>query len=499
MRRLCFKCTFLSDVVLQATSNTEGKSVPLDFIPGSNFLGMVAARGGYTSFGKDAFEVFHSGKVRFGDAHPLIGNTRTDKVPLSWHMKKGASLRRLLSGNEPGEIYNIHFVDSDQYTELINKGIQLQQQRNGYVTSAGQFASASYAYAQKSARDREKRRSKDQAMFGYFALPKGTEWSFWVEIDDEISDDTERRLVELLEQSNRLGKSRSAQYGHVRIERIENIEPAFSEDLKPTEDSHLYLYAQSRLALVNAEGFNTFEPTVKGLGLDENCVIDWSRSNIRYGRYSPYVSVRHNHDPERMFVEKGSVIAVKIPEGFDVQTYRDTIAGGVGLYVSEGFGKILINPDVVTCKTFNPEAVSSPKNEGSSTLSNSTLNDWLELKREKEQNDFALLHEVTAFINGDPSLVQGKKSQWGQIRALCNQASNSEELYGLLFDETQQNGHPRGFLKHGKAKEKWQPKLIDAIQERYEKNKENFLAFMKLLSIYAPKEDDKAAQGGENG
>ena len=37
MKEISFKVTFLSDIILQSSSNTEGKVDVLDFIPGGNF------------------------------------------------------------------------------------------------------------------------------------------------------------------------------------------------------------------------------------------------------------------------------------------------------------------------------------------------------------------------------------------------------------------------------------------------------------------------------
>ena len=65
MRELRFEITFKSPVILQASSNTQGKMSSLEFIPGSAFLGMVASR--YDDF-SDPFKIFHSGAVKFCDA-----------------------------------------------------------------------------------------------------------------------------------------------------------------------------------------------------------------------------------------------------------------------------------------------------------------------------------------------------------------------------------------------------------------------------------------------
>ena len=83
MSVLQFKCTLLTDVILNQKAATEGPNTTLDFIPGSNFLGIVANK--YQTFAEAgmAMEVFHSGNVRFGDAHPSNSDFRGLKVPAS--------------------------------------------------------------------------------------------------------------------------------------------------------------------------------------------------------------------------------------------------------------------------------------------------------------------------------------------------------------------------------------------------------------------------------
>ena len=43
MEIMKFKCTLLSDIILSQNSSTKGNQYSLDFIPGNNFLGIVAA------------------------------------------------------------------------------------------------------------------------------------------------------------------------------------------------------------------------------------------------------------------------------------------------------------------------------------------------------------------------------------------------------------------------------------------------------------------------
>ncbi len=163
MKALVFQVALKSDIVLPASSNTEGKVDTLDFIAGSNFLGMVAKN--YDKFAS-SFDVFHSGKVRFGDGHILkYGKTQTYKIPYSCVYKK--------SDIEAKKIYNYHKLEEKDFEPEDKGGLgQLKQLRNGYITEELDEVFVNYTYSQKSARDKEKRTSKEGQMYRYTALKK---------------------------------------------------------------------------------------------------------------------------------------------------------------------------------------------------------------------------------------------------------------------------------------------------------------------------------------
>jgi hypothetical protein len=131
----------------------------------------------------------------------------------------------------------------------------------------------------------------------------------------------------------------------------------------------------------------------------------------------------------------------------------------------------------------------APNNKG-------TISKWLREQQEREKQNYKLLRELKEFIQKYKKEVKNKKSQWGQIRSLCSAFVDSDNLYEALFSEKMVNNHKEGFLLHGQAKDKWDKKLIDALKDRYKEDMESYHAFIKLLSIYAPKEDDK--KGADN-
>ena len=485
MIRLNFICEFESDIVLHSSSNTEGKVERFNYIAGSNFLGMVASNSGYKSFKKDAFELFHSGVVRFGDGHIVLNEQKTFHAPFSWFAPKGYSLKEAVKKDR---LYNNHFLTPIEYEKFISDGEQLKQQRGSFITKSGEVAKIDTLYRQKSAYDKKSRRSKNSSMFGYYALKKGTKWAFEVELDNPKYKD---EIIKLLESANRLGKSRSAEYGRVNIAFVDEKEERLPQILTPIEikeKHYIFLYAYSRLALTDRYGVNSYQPTLESLGL-EGKKIDWSKSQIRTSRYTPFVSVRHNRDPERLIIDKGSVIAVEVKKDFDVANYSQKIEKGVGLYLSEGHGKVIVNPTFLTQKKPKFEETNSSETKEESK-NGGVVNSWLKTQQDEEQRAYKVLKAVKDFIKENAKDIKNKKSQWGQIRSMCSAFIESDKLYNELFSEEIINNHKKGFLLHGQAKDKWSEKLIKALKEKYSEEIE-YHTFIKLLSIYAPKIDDK--------
>jgi hypothetical protein len=488
MIRLNFICEFKSDIVLHSSSNTEGKVDIFDYIAGSNFLGMVARD--YGDFG-DAFKVFHSGAVRFGDGHIMKDNKETFQVPFSWFAPKDISLEKAL---EDKDLYNEHFLAKEEYDKFVQDNKQPKQQRVGFITANGELAKIAHNYRQKSAYDKKNRRSKDSSMFGYYSLPKGTKWAFSVEMDNGTYKD---KIIELLEKSKRLGKSRSAEYGRVGItyvgEDSKNSVPQTIKPIKIDNKHYIFLYAKSRLALTN-KGINSYKFDLESLKLGESEKIACDKSHIRTSRYTPYVAIRDNRDPERLVIDKGSVIAIEVKEDFDVKSYINKTDRGLGLYLSEGHGKVIVNPIFLTDKQPN---FAKSKDENTQTekitFKEGDITNWLKEQKQKESKNYELLKSVKEFIKQYQKEIKNKKSQWGQIRSLCNANITSQALYDALFSEEIVNNHKKGFLLHGQAQNKWSGNLINALKEKYNE-KIDYHAFIKLLSIYAPKEDDK----GEN-
>ena len=192
-------------------------------------------------------------------------------------------------------------------------------------------------FAIKSAYNNELRRSKDEAMYGYQSLEAGMEFCFEVEFEDA-------KLVELVKKSlmgkRTIGRSKTAQYGQVDISEVPNYTIGFKEE-HAIESDRTYLYAESRLLFLDDNGQPVIRMDGKAYGM-EGANVDLKRSQIRTFRYSPYNFKRQSRDADRFGIEKGSVICLN--RNIEEQEKAE-IKKGIGLYLNEGFGKMLVNPE----------------------------------------------------------------------------------------------------------------------------------------------------------
>ena len=459
MRQRDFKVTFLSDIVLHGSSNSEGNIETLDYITGSSFLGMVAKN--YDEFAKtfDTFDIFHSGKVRFGEATPYFENKTTYKVPFCFFSPKLDSDKK--------EVKNNHFIDYDNQTELDK---QYKQIRSGYITSNFDYINLDHTYSQKAAYDKENRKSKDSSMFGYKAIKKGATWKFTIKFDKDLDEKIEKQVVENILGEKYLGKSKTAQYGKILIEELKDFKEENLENLNPKEIT--YVYINSSLALFNANGMPTFEPTIENLGLT-NASINWEKTQIRTKKYTSYNFKRQTNDYTRLVIEKGSVIALKNVSNEDINILKN----GIGGYLNEGYGEVLINPSFLLKEgsfSLNKTEKKEVKLDIQKEKVDDVLISFLGNKKESKNKTYTLGEEVQEFIEDNKAKFEKvSKSQWGQIRMLVQFNPKNRDYVEKIKD----------FITHGTSKKQWEnaEKTLFSILDTKD------MEFIKLLSMMMPK------------
>ena len=447
MKILKFKCELLSEVILNQKAASEGPNKTLDFIPGSCFLGIVASGDNYDKFDKEgkAWEIFHSGKVRCGDAHPSKGDVRGMKIPASMFYPK------LKKPSE--ELYIHHAVPNLDSDEIKKK--QLKQCRNGFYTFVNDEAKevkTETNFAIKSRYDREKRRSKDEQMFGYESLRKGLALYFEVEVETDASAE---EIKEALVGNKRVGRSRTAQYGLVEITPFDFEEVGCG---KP-QNNQVTVYADSLLVFLDDYGLPTCQPTAEQLGLPKGSKIIWEKSQIRTFQYAPWNFKRQCFDTDRCGIEKGSVFVVEASSCPDVPKY-------VGSYNNEGLGRVIYNPFFLEAEEDGKAKLKivtdqeeKPKQEAKE-LGGSLLLNYIRMQKETEDAEEEVYERVNVWIKLHKPKFEGDlfASQWGHIREIAMRHEKKEAIMNELFDKkTERNGKmiPDAYLTHGVAADKW--------------------------------------------
>lgn len=466
MKTLKFKCELLTDVILNVKSASEGANSTLDFIPGGCFLGIVAGELYSKISNEEAMLIFHSGKVRFGDAHPSDGSQRALRIPACFYYAKGDSIK--------DNCYIHHCIeDAKKIKAKSGAQAQLKQSRSGFYVmseSEGHEVKTSKSFAIKSAYDREERRSKDSAMYGYESLDRGLELLFSVEVDeDNLAEVVSKALVG----EKRVGRSRTAQYGLVNITEYDY------DDVKSIQssDGQVVVYADSRLIFLDGNGQPTFRPEAKDLGVEGGEIV-WEKSQIRTFQYAPWNYKRQCYDTDRCGVEKGSVFVI---EGVNIS---DIQSGYIGSYNNEGFGKVIYNPEFIQSTGENgmskckfPEADKSSEEENTATC-NGPLFKYLVKQKERKGSKQKVYDRVEGF---DDSLFKGKEkfaSQWGAIRSIALRMKDDEKLKDAIED----------YISRGVKAEDWDGNRKKALINFMKTNKETLWeSIINLASEMAKK------------
>ncbi|HFD17049.1 MAG TPA: hypothetical protein ENJ38_12205 [Rhodospirillales bacterium] len=442
MHRACLEIELLEDCVFSARAATEGGHESLDRIPGAALLGAAAARL-YAGLGTEAFTAFHSGRLRFGDGLPLApSGAAAWPVPRAWHHPKNAALTG--DDNRLRKDLLFNFTIRNEIPEQEGRRIQPKQLRQGHVTGYGEWVRPRRDLRLKTAIEATTGRAAEGQLFGYDALHRGQVFRAWIEADETVDAALFERVVEALTNEVLLGRSRSAEYGRARIARVE-AEPPRPGD--PAPDGRLRLWLLSDLALVDAQGQPTLQPTPGHFGLDGGEIL-WDRTFLRARRYSPWNAARGGFDRERLVLEAGSVLTIAPSPGYDREALIERLARGVGRHREAGLGRFWLDPPLLAD---DQPAFAAPPEPAAADAKPTAPPDhplvaWLQdqgsgwkLVAEREADRFVedyfdTIKKARRFGGIAKDAVFGpSRSQWGQVLATAR-ACRGNTLHGALFN-----------------------------------------------------------------
>lgn len=487
MKTNYYTCTLKSDIVLNSSLATEGNMSSLDYIPGSNFLGIVASKIYDKLENEKALDLFHNGKVKFGDATISKDKQHSLPMPFSYFMDK---MEKKIGENP---IYIHHLIDRENRPKKKdNKTVaQLKQMRGGYLLANHQIVKeVAKTFSLKSAQDRETRNSKEGAMFGFDAIEKGQEFIFSITFEkDEYITIVNSALIGV----QRLGKSKNAEYGQVDIQEITYVKAVISVQ----HEGFNLVYAQSNLYIIDEFGQATLQPTAIDLGIASG-QINWEKSQVRAFSYSPWNGKRKTSSTQRHCIAKGSIFYVEQGEKL-VKT-----EGFVGGFQAEGLGKVLYNPAFLVgdedaklanqLQEFKPREAEKQKKPASSRLT-IFLTQQLNNKLKEKEISAQILDTIQKLTSDKSSLIKISASQWGGIRSYASNTKDFKELEELLFDKD------KGYLTHGVADEKhWGINgNLKKFKEIFEDHKKHGTVFVAKFAAEMAKENKrKEKEHGHN-
>ncbi len=492
MNQQQYKCTLLTNLVLSSKAATEGFAESLDYIPGAKFLGLIASEKYYSvAQGRgEAMDFFHNGTVRFGDAFPLIKEKIAYKKPYSWLHPKKAELSAIYVDAATPRSFRENLVEQE--------GIKLEQAKKGYFTQQYSWK-IEQDFAIKSAYNAQTLRSKEGAMYGYFSLPRGSAWTFSIASDNP---DYLKTIHSMLIGKKRIGRSKTAEYGMVKIEALKE---GFSTQTFIPNRGYAYLYAASNLCFYDAYGNNCPYPTDSDLGLMGKATIAWDKSQIRHRMYTTWNQKRNNRNADRLIIERGSVIAVQLNgQGLDQELFNL----GIGVHRSEGFGKVLVNPWFLNdAQPALPTQLEKYQLKPSTNIygqandeSDEAIISFVKRRKKTAKRLLDIDKLVNIFRAEHGSKFTGiSPSQWGQLRRYAKNLSVSN-YKKLIFDESV------GFTYRGRMENTWRKYQRRELLEEYvfgtEKNKEkerlkatvpegSELEFIMKLAAQMAKNSDK--------
>lgn len=458
-----YLCTLKTDVVLNASLATEGNMETLDYIPGSNFLGIVANEI-YGNRKELAMDILHNGHVSFGDGiiyndevfYPMPNCFLQDKLD-----KKIVNDEESDQGKKSDAVYLDFKIDHKKgVLNNNNQKRQLKQMRSGFISASGKvITEIPKSFSLKSAYDRTNRRTDEGKMFGFEAILAGTQFLFSINYKNE----DHVQIVENVLLGNRhIGKSKSAEYGQVFIEHFDKS--VIRIEAQSIVENATIVYAQSNLCFIDpVTGQQTFQPTADQLGVRGGSVV-WDKSQIRTFTYSPWNFQRNASSMQRHCVKMGSVFYV---EGGSAERNENQ---QIGEFINEGLGRVIYDPiflksdpddERLTSISFVKAYLIKEKigKKSEPVAINTSLGHFLKKQKELAEAELKLAKEINEAIEKYKETGLTRKvtsSQWGNIRAvatdfLINGKTWEEFMIKLGLKEGEEKN---GLLTRGKMAEK---------------------------------------------
>lgn len=368
-----FILTTLSDISISNKHATAQTANTLDYIPGSSILGAFAAKIyknsnetlDETNFEQLTWNFFQNNNVIFSNCLPLK-NDKNNKYTLCMPSPMAIHYKKSDAENNNREYINRCIVEQGKD--------QLVQQRDGYIDSTGKIYSIKKNSITRTAIDdgcdgKDKFCAKEGSLFSQSYIEKNQSFLGYIDFDDQnYSKETcnyiSKKIKEFLNSEIRIGKSRNSEFGKVKLQEIkintnnQNKIDKLTIKSRQNENTHnIFLWCVSNCEFYNLEsGLPSPTPLINNILINENNLSN-DNFNLEYDPLNSFIRTntvrffnrkRGGFDPEKILVQAGSVIALKVTEIKDETKLKECLEKisqkGIGFNRQLGLGQVIVNP-----------------------------------------------------------------------------------------------------------------------------------------------------------
>ncbi len=451
MQKQRFTVKLLKDVIISQRAAMIGGHNSLDYIPGASLLGASAARLYAELSEQEAYTVFHSGQVRFGNALPLSDTNRLCyPMPNCWHQPKSGQSAFQTTRTEvdvkqlqPKKLLNYQFK---KYPEHI----QPQPLHSGYIALDGRVTHPAHHIRMKAAINPKTGRALESQLFGYTSIPQGMRFGLVLEADAQVPEKLFKQVIKSLDRTLQLGRSRSAEYGNVMVTKNADWTEDNQMPLAEAKIADITLWLLSDLALLDEWGQPTLLPSPQHFGLPEGQLVI-EKTFIRSRRYAPFNSHYRRRELERTVLSMGSVLHLALNEPTAILPIIQKLQAGVGLYRQAGLGQVWVNPPLLLTPQPSLESalvvdkVTAPKppntllakwimahveQSSQAQIIEETVDQWISTLR--------LLYRSAQLLTSAPQgvLVGPSPTQWGRVLELAKTPNlTAANIRAMLFTD----------------------------------------------------------------
>jgi hypothetical protein len=338
MKHYRLDITLLDDVVFSVRPATQGDHECLDRVPGTALWGWAAAWL-HRHHPHQAVALAHEGRLQFSDARPLSpSGTASWPTPLVWAADKGSAEPYVREDQLQGlALMNLSHPQANPEDFAQAKGL-----RGGYVSEYGELSHPQTRFRLKTAMNSQTGTVASGKLFGYDSLQAGQRFQARLSVSADADPAVVKALLEALGRHARLGRSRSGEYGRVRV----SVESTKALPAPHPQGDRLVLWLLSDALLRDAHGRPCLAPDPEVLGLPGARFMP-QYSALRHRSYSPWNAHRNTYGVERQVLVAGSVLVFERPGQFFTPDELTRLQAGLGTERHHGLGEVYVNPPLL--------------------------------------------------------------------------------------------------------------------------------------------------------